>query len=48
MGRMLETLYGLEQMPFEVQVFKNLAEAMEWIGVGRRHDGRKDGQEQLK
>lgn len=48
MGRMLETLYGLEQMPFEVQVFNNLEEAMRWIGSGTRHDDRDDGQEQLK
>ena len=48
MSRMLETLYRLEQMPFEIQVFNNLEEAVEWMGVGRRHDGRDDGQGRLK
>lgn len=46
-GRMLETLYGREQMPFEVQVFINLEEVTRWIGVGRRLDGREDDRGKL-
>jgi hypothetical protein len=48
MSRMLETLCSLEHMPFEVQVVRNLKEAMVWMGVGGRHDIRDDGQGRLK
>ncbi len=34
-------------MPFEVQGFLNLEETMQWMGVGRRHDGREDDRGQL-
>ena len=33
MSRMLGTLYELEHVPFEVQVFRNLEEARGWIGT---------------
>ena len=32
-GRMLEVFYGLEDMPFEIQVFYNLDSARRWLGV---------------
>lgn len=32
LSRMLSTFYEFEQMPFEVQVFENMNEAMKWIG----------------
>ncbi len=37
MSRMLGTLYELEQVPFEIQVFRCLDEARAWIGVGSNH-----------
>ena len=37
MSRMLGTLYELEHIPFEIQVFRNLDEAMDWIGAGCKH-----------
>jgi hypothetical protein len=33
MSRMLEAFYGIEDVPFEVQVFRNLDDAVEWLGV---------------
>ena len=38
MSRMLETLYELEHVPFEVQVFRRLDEAEAWIGIGGNRD----------
>ncbi len=38
MSRMLGTLYELEQVPFEIQVFRSLEDARAWIGVGGSHD----------
>ena len=31
LSRMLETFYDLERVPFEVQVFRTMDEAMEWL-----------------
>jgi hypothetical protein len=33
LSRMLETFYEMEEVPFEVQVFYNINDAMEWLGV---------------
>lgn len=33
MSRMLEAFYGLEEMPFDVQVFRTLEEARAWLGA---------------
>lgn len=32
-GRMLEVFYGLEKIPFEVQVFYSIDDARQWLGV---------------
>ena len=34
MSRMLGTFYEMENVPFEIQVFRRLNEARAWIGVG--------------
>jgi hypothetical protein len=33
MSRMLEAFYDLESVPFEVQVFRTIDDAMKWLGV---------------
>lgn len=33
MSRMLETFYGIEDIPFEVQIFRSIDEAKKWLGV---------------
>jgi hypothetical protein len=33
MSRMLEAFYDLESVPFEVQAFHTIDEAMQWLGV---------------
>lgn len=33
LGRMLETFYDMEDVPFEIQVFHTINEAMEWFDL---------------
>lgn len=33
MSRMLEAFYEMAQVPFEIQVFRTIAEAKKWLGV---------------
>ena len=40
MSRMLGTFYELENVPFEIQVFRSLDEGKAWLGNGGNHDCR--------
>jgi len=33
LSRMLSTFYEFEEMPFDVQVFENMDDALKWLGV---------------